>query len=98
MAPPRLTDEQIHAALRELPGWSLEDGKIRAQFQFEDFVSAFGFMTRAALHAEKMNHHPEWFNVYNRVRVELTTHDSGGVTQSDLDLAAVMNRLANEAG
>ena len=94
MAIERLRDDQIQAALASLDGWSLENGKLHKQFQFADFVTAFGFMTRAAILAEKANHHPEWFNVYSRVTVDLTTHDAGGISQYDVDLAAAMNTLA----
>ncbi len=93
MATARLTDTEIQDALGRLAGWSLRDGKLHRAFQFGDFVEAFGFMTRAALLAEKHNHHPEWFNVYNRVVVDLTTHDAGGISQRDVDLAAALNSL-----
>jgi len=91
----KMTDDQINAALADLPGWELRDGKIHRDFQFADFNAAFGFMARAALHAEQANHHPEWFNVYNKVNVDLATHDAGGVTQKDIDLAKKMNALAD---
>lgn len=71
--------------------WRIVDGKLHRQFRFTDFAEAFGFMTRIALVAERMNHHPEWFNVYNQVRVDLTTHDAGGLTDLDFDLARYMN-------
>ena len=74
--------------------WHLEDGKLHRVFLFKDFVEAFGFMTRAAIHAEKMNHHPEWSNVYKRVEVYLVTHEAGGITQRDFELAAIMDSLA----
>ena len=74
--------------------WHLEDGKLHRVFLFKDFVEAFGFMARAAIHAEKMNHHPEWSNVYKRVEVYLVTHESGGITQRDFELAAIMDSLA----
>lgn len=79
-----------------LPQWSMVDGRdaIRRSFKFRDFSAAFGFMTRAALVAEKMDHHPEWFNVYNRVDVVLSTHDAGGLTDLDVKLAAAMDALA----
>ena len=82
----RLTDAERDAGLAALNGWSLVPGRdaITRRFQFKDFSEAFGFMTRAALAAERMNHHPEWFNVYNRVRIRLTTHDAGGLTELDL--------------
>jgi len=90
----KLTSDRIQAALAELPGWSLEGGKLHREFSFADFNAAFGFMTRAALVAEKMNHHPEWFNVYKSVIVDLMTHDAGGVTERDLKLAEAMNHFA----
>lgn len=78
-----------------LDGWTGGDDFITKVFKFEDFVSAFGFMTQIAIIAEKMNHHPEWFNVYNRVDVTLTTHDAGGVTDKDVALAEAMEKAAN---
>jgi 4a-hydroxytetrahydrobiopterin dehydratase len=96
MAPARekLDSAAIDAALKELPGWSLDDGKLHAEFRFADFNAAFGFMTRSALEAERLDHHPEWFNVYDLVRVHLTTHDAGGITQNDVDLASSMRAFA----
>ncbi|MCV2875921.1 4a-hydroxytetrahydrobiopterin dehydratase [Rhodobacteraceae bacterium XHP0102] len=77
-------------------GWSIVDNRdaIAKTFQFSNFIAAFGWMTRAALQAEKMDHHPEWFNVYNRVEVVLSTHDAGGLTALDIKLARAMDRLA----
>ena len=89
----RLSDEQIKTELTELSGWSVINGKLHKDFVFDDFVEAFGFMTRAAIHIEKMNHHPEWFNVYNKISVDLTTHDAGGITQNDISLASTLNSL-----
>ena len=89
----RLSDEQIKTELKELSGWSVVNGKLHKDFAFDDFVEAFGFMTRAAIHIEKMNHHPEWFNVYNKLSVDLTTHDAGGITQNDIVLARTLNSL-----
>lgn len=86
--------EELARALAELPGWSLAAGKLHREYRFADFNAAFGFMTRVALEAERMNHHPEWRNVWNRVVVDLTTHDSGGVTASDVALAKKMEALA----
>ena len=82
--------------LRQLSGWSDVPGRdaITRKFTFKDFNQAFGFMTRAALVAEKMDHHPEWFNVYKTVEVTLSTHDAGGVTDLDIKLAAEMDKLA----
>ncbi len=92
----KLTDAQIGEALRGLEGWSRhpERAAIMRNFVFADFAAAFGFMARAALIAEKMNHHPEWFNVYRKVEVVLTTHEAGGLTGRDLDLARALNRIA----
>jgi 4a-hydroxytetrahydrobiopterin dehydratase len=92
--PQKLTDDEIRTRLAEIPGWSLVGGKLHREFQFADFVQAFGFMTRCALVAEAANHHPEWFNVWNRVVVDLSTHDAGGISGKDFDLATAMNRLA----
>ena len=88
------------AALAELSGWSEVDRRdaIQKTFRFADFNNAFGFMTRVALVAEQLNHHPEWFNVYSTVRVDLTTHDAGGLSSLDFELAAQMNAFAGEAG
>jgi 4a-hydroxytetrahydrobiopterin dehydratase len=90
----KLSTDAIQTGLGELEGWSLEDGKLHREFRFKNFVAAFGFMTSAAIEAEKMDHHPEWFNVYNKVRVHLTTHDAGGITELDFLLAKKMNQLA----
>lgn len=90
----KLDDEEIGAGLSELPGWSLVNDKLRREFKFGNFVEAFGFMTSAAIESEKMNHHPEWCNVYNKVVVDLTTHDAGGITMLDFELARKMNDLA----
>ena len=89
-----LDHDTIQGRLGEVPGWTLEDGKLTREFTFTDFVAAFAFMTAVALEAEKAAHHPEWFNVYNRVRVQLTTHDAGGISDKDFALAARMNALA----
>jgi len=91
----RLTGPQRAASLAELEGWVEVDGRdaIHKTFRFSDFNAAFGFMTRAALMAEKMDHHPEWFNVYNRVEVTLTTHDADGVSLKDIALAKFFDTL-----
>ena len=89
----RLSDEQIKTELSGLSGWSVINGKLHKDFVFDDFVEAFGFMTRAAIHIEKMNHHPEWFNVYNKLSIDLVTHDAGGITQNDIILARTLNSL-----
>jgi 4a-hydroxytetrahydrobiopterin dehydratase len=92
----KLTGSARTAALAKLSGWSEVKGRdaITRQFEFSDFNEAFGFMARAALIAEKLDHHPEWFNVYNKVEVTLATHDAGGVTERDIKLAQAMDRLA----
>ena len=93
---PKLPIEDLKAALKRLPDWRLADGReaIVRKYQFVDFDAAFAFMTRVALLAAKMDHHPEWFNVYNKVDVILATHDAGGVTQKDIDLAMAMDGYA----
>jgi len=89
----KLADDQVKSKLEGLDGWSLADGKLRREFKFGNFVEAFGFMASAAIEAEKMNHHPEWSNVYNKVTVELVTHDAKGITELDFRLAEKMNAL-----
>jgi 4a-hydroxytetrahydrobiopterin dehydratase len=91
----KLTGNARKTALGKLSGWSEVDGRdaISRTFKFADFNEAFGFMARAALIAEKLDHHPEWFNVYNKVEVTLSTHDAGGVTERDVKLAEAMDRL-----
>jgi 4a-hydroxytetrahydrobiopterin dehydratase len=94
MAIPKLESDEITQRLAKLPGWALEGGKLHRAYKFTDFVGAFGFMASCALVAEKLDHHPEWSNVYNRVVVDLTTHDAGGITARDFELAVAMERLA----
>ena len=90
----------VDQALAGLEGWSAVEGReaVRKSFRFADFNQAFGFMTRIALAAEKLDHHPEWFNVYNRVDVTLATHDADGVTELDVTLAKLMDAAASSAG
>jgi len=92
----KLTGSTRKSALAKLDGWSEVEGRdaISKKFAFKDFNEAFGFMARVALIAEKLDHHPEWFNVYNRVEVTLATHDADGVTERDVKLAEAMDRLA----
>lgn len=92
----KLTGAKRKAALKTLKGWKLQDGRdaIEKSYTFENFVTAFGFMSSAALVAQQLDHHPEWFNVYNRVDVVLSTHDANGLTQLDIDLAEAMDGLA----
>ena len=93
MSIPRLTDAEVAALLAEAPGWTLRaDGlALVRSFKFADFNAAFGFMTRVAILAEKADHHPEWFNVYNRVEITLTTHDAGGLSVRDVALAGAID-------
>jgi 4a-hydroxytetrahydrobiopterin dehydratase len=96
----RLSAEARKSALKGLPGWKEVEGRdaIARTFVFKDFNEAFGFMSRAALVAEKNDHHPEWRNVYKTVEVVLATHDAGGVTQRDVELAKAMNAIAGQLG
>lgn len=89
-----LSPQDLESQLSQLEGWSVQSGKLYRQFQFADFVRAFGFMASMALVSEAMGHHPEWFNVYNRVTVELTTHDAGGITLKDIEWAKKANEIA----
>ena len=93
----KLSDSEIESALTGLDGWALENGKLSRDFKFANFIEAFGFMTRAAIEAEKIDHHPEWFNVYRRVSVQLVTHSADGITNLDVKLATKMNALASGA-
>jgi 4a-hydroxytetrahydrobiopterin dehydratase len=88
-----LVERDITAALAELRGWTVVNAKLHREFQFKNFVEAFGFMTTVALIAERLNHHPEWFNVYHRVVIDLVTHDAGGITSVDVEFARAVNRL-----
>lgn len=85
-----LNESQIREALRTLSGWTYTDNALKKQFKFKNFSEAWGFMSRAALMAEKMDHHPDWSNTYNKVDVALSTHDAGGVTEKDVKLATFM--------
>ncbi len=89
----KLSQTDIEQELKNLPGWSVVNEKLHKEFQFDNFNQAFGFMTRAAMEIEKMNHHPEWFNVYNKITIELTTHDAGGITKNDVNLAKILDSL-----
>lgn len=91
----KLTDSQIAEHMKALPDWELGEDQIRRTFRFKDFVEAFGWMSSVALVAERMNHHPEWRNVWATVEVELSTHDAGGLTERDMKLAAAMDRLGD---
>lgn len=92
----KLTDAARQSALKDLAGWEYQSGRdaLFKKYQFKNFMDAFAFMTRVAMVAEKMNHHPEWFNVYNRVEVTLTTHDAKGLSERDIKLAQEMDKIA----
>ena len=96
MAVAKLTDAQRQDLAAKLPGWRLVDGRdaIARSFKLPDFTSAFGFMTQVALAAERMDHHPEWFNVWNRVDITLSTHDAGGLSERDVTLATAIDTMA----
>ena len=89
----KLSESEIRSGLRELSGWTILDGKLHREYKFADFIHAFGFMTSGAIAAEAMGHHPEWLNVYNRLTVNLTSHDVGGISAKDLELAGKLNAL-----
>lgn len=92
----KLSPEEVTSALVSLPGWSVVDGKLHREYKFPDFAQAFGFMAAVATAAEKLDHHPDWQNVYNRVTVNLSTHDVGGITELDLKLARTMETTAQK--
>jgi 4a-hydroxytetrahydrobiopterin dehydratase len=91
----KINQNDVPAKLKDLPGWELQGEGLAKEFVFKDFAQAFGFMASAAVVAEKMNHHPEWTNVYNKVAVRLTTHDVGGLSEADFELAKRMNSLVD---
>ena len=91
----KLAGNELEEIVRTLSGWELKDGKLQKSFKFSNFIEAFGFMTRIALEAEKINHHPEWSNVYNAVTVKLSTHDAGGITDYDINLANIIDHHTN---
>ena len=93
MSPEKFSPAEIERRLQSLPDWMVDQHKLYRQFVFRDFVEAFGFISRVALLAEAMNHHPEWSNVYNRVDIHLTSHDAGGISERDFTLAGRINRL-----
>lgn len=92
----KLTEAEITTMLSKLKGWTVVNGKLHREFACKDFVTAFGNMTRAALVAEKMDHHPEWFNVWNKVAIDLTTHSVKGISNYDFKLAEKMNEIFGE--
>jgi 4a-hydroxytetrahydrobiopterin dehydratase len=94
--PTKLTKSEIESHLAQLAGWTVISGKLHREYKFPDFDKAFGFMKTAAPVIEKMEHHPEWFNAYDRVVVDLTTHDAGGISQKDIDLAKRLEEIATK--
>ena len=92
--PPCLSAQELNLALESLMGWQVVNGKLHRQLQFQSFVEAFGFMSSVAIAAEEMGHHPEWCNVYNRVTIDLTTHEAGGITALDVELAHKIDAIA----
>lgn len=98
MALETLSEQELKIGLEGLSGWVIQAGKLHREYKFPDFAHAFGFMATVAVLIEKMNHHPEWFNVYGRVAIDLTTHDAGGITKRDLELASVLEGIARKLG
>lgn len=93
----QLTDAQVQQGIASLDGWRLSDDKLFRRYEFADFIAAFGFMAKVALLAETANHHPEWLNVYNRVDIWLTSHDIGGISERDFELARAIDALHRSA-
>jgi 4a-hydroxytetrahydrobiopterin dehydratase len=93
MAAHKFNEQELSTSLKQLSAWELRNSKLHREFKFADFAHAFGFMSTAAVLIEKMNHHPEWFNVYNRVSVDLTTHDANGITERDVELARLLDSI-----
>ncbi|HZI70142.1 MAG TPA: 4a-hydroxytetrahydrobiopterin dehydratase [Nitrososphaeraceae archaeon] len=89
----KLSQQEIELEIGKIQGWKVANGKLNRTFEFENFVQAFGFMTQVAIQAEKMNHHPEWFNVYNKIEINLVTHDINGISNYDIKLAKTINHL-----
>ena len=96
MKPKKLNNGEIQMALAQLAGWELSNAKLHRELKFKDFNEAWGFMARVALIAEQMNHHPEWFNVWSTVKIDLSTHDVGGISDRDFELARRINALLPE--
>ncbi|MCH7741774.1 MAG: 4a-hydroxytetrahydrobiopterin dehydratase [Proteobacteria bacterium] len=96
MPPVKATAEEIQAFINQFSAWSVEEEKLHREYEFDNFVQAFGFMTEAALIAERADHHPEWFNVYKKVVVDLTTHEANGITERDFTLARKMEEIAGK--
>ena len=93
MAIAKLSEQEVAAGLHHLPGWTVANGNLHREFEFKDFSAAFGFMTRVAIAAEKMDHHPDWSNAWNNVMVNLSTHSVGGLTKNDFALATAIQQI-----
>ena len=91
----KLSEHELEEQIKGMKGWELKNGKLEKSFRFSNFVEAFGFMTKIALEAEKINHHPEWSNVYDFVSIKLTTHDAGGITDFDIKLANIIDAVSH---
>ena len=91
----RLSQQALEVSLNTLSGWEIIEGKLHKELKFQDFISAFSFMTQVALVSERDNHHPEWSNIYNRVVIDLITHESGGITQRDIKLAKFIDSISH---
>ncbi len=98
MSVQKMSSEQIQAELANLQEWELKNEKLHRELKFKNFVQAFGFMTQVAILAEQMNHHPEWSNVYSRVIIDLTTHEAGGISQRDIELAQKIDKVLESIG
>lgn len=94
----KMTLPDIETELKNLDGWELKNEKLHRQLKFKNFVQAWGFMTQVAILAEQMDHHPEWFNVYSRVTIDLTTHEAGGISERDFDLSKKINKVLADMG
>ena len=90
----KLSEQEVSANLAKLPGWTIKEGALHREFEFADFIQAFAFMTKVALAAQAMDHHPDWSNAYNKVTIDLITHSAGGLTANDFDLATKIHKLA----
>jgi 4a-hydroxytetrahydrobiopterin dehydratase len=92
----KLSEQEIQREVNKLQGLEVVNGKLSRSIEFNSFVDAFGFMTKVAMEAEKLNHHPEWFNVYSRLKIELVTHDIGGISNYDIKVASIISKLYDE--
>jgi len=92
----RLSHDEAESQLADVPGWGLADGQLHREIEFRNFVEAFGFMAMVAIEAEKMNHHPNWSNAWNRVVIDISSHDEGGISEKCFELAAAVNRALGE--